>query len=128
MSIQKIKIGGVVYGNVGDIDTDRDYEYVYKVRTLDGILHEKIRYTTTVHTVQFFNLLDGVYDSLKSFVKANKGVAIECGIPTDNGTENDFENALYYITIKSEINKGYHNGVYFRNGLTLELEAVSPDE
>lgn len=131
MATQKVKIGGVVYGNVGDVKTEKENVYYHQVRTLDGILHEKIRYSLTHHTVQFFNLIDGVYDSLKAYIKANKDVPVECGFPIDNGDEDDdtdFDVAEYKLTITDEIDKGYLNGEYFRNGLTVRFEAVRPDE
>lgn len=131
MVVQRVKISGVVYGNVGDVKTEKEPVYYHKVRTLNGKLHEEIRYTLTHHTVQFFNLIDGVYDSLKDFIKSNEGFEIECGFPIDNGSVNsdtDFDNGLYKLSIMDEIDKGYLNGVYFRNGLTVRFEAVNPDE
>lgn len=131
MVTQRISIGGVIYGNVGEINTEKEPVYRLNVRTLDGTLHQELRYIVTTHTVQFFNLLDGVYDSLKAYIKANKNVPIECGLPIDNGdidNEEDFDFADYKITIEKEINKGYFKGKYFRNGLTLRLEAVNADE
>lgn len=131
MVVQKVKIGGVVYGNVGDVKTEKENVYYHQVRTLDGILHEKIRYTLTHHTVEFYNLIDGVYDNLKAYIKANKDVPIECGFPIDNGdidSDTDFDVAEYKLTIKDEIDKGYFRGKYFRNGLVVRFEAVRPDE
>lgn len=131
MVVQRVKIGGVVYGNVGDVKTEKENVYYHQVRTLDGILHEKIRYTLTHHTVQFYNLIDGVYENLKAYIKANKDVPIECGFPIDNGdieSDTDFDVAEYKLTITDEIDKGYFRGKYFRNGLVVRFEAVRPDE
>ena len=131
MIVRRVKIGGVIYGNVGDIKAERVSEYYYNVRTLDGVLHQKLRYRLKNYTVQFFNLLTPVYDDLKDFIKFNKDEVIECGFPTDNGSINsdtDFVMANYKLTVIDEIDKGYFKGKYFRNGLTVYFEAVTPDE
>lgn len=128
---QRVKIDGVIYGNVGEIKTKKTVDYYHKVRTLDGKLHEEIRYELTGNTVLFYNLLDGVYDSLKNFIKSNVGNHIVCGFPKDNADiddDNGFEEAEYSLTISDEINKGYLRGKYFRNGLVVEFEAVNADE
>lgn len=123
--VHKVKINGTVYNNVGNIDYEPIPEYYYNLTALSGKTYQDVRYTKTNYTVQFFNLLDGVYTSLRSFIKSKKGIAVTCGFPDDS---NGFIEADYYMTIKSEINKGYLNGNYFKNGMTVYFEAVNADE
>lgn len=125
MTIHRVVINGVTYGNVGSIETDTTPVYYHKVETLDGKTHQKVRYFKTISTVTFFNLLDGVYTGLRAYIKANQDEAITCGFPDD---EDGFIYDDYYLTITSEKNKGYLNGDYFRNGLTVTFEKVNADE
>lgn len=125
MVVHKIVIDGVTYGNVGSIGQSITPEYYHNVTALSGKKYQEVRYTKTDYTVQFFNLIDGVYTSLRAFINANKGEAVTCGFPDDN---NGFIYADYFLTIQSEINKGYLNGKYFKNGLTVLFEAVNADE
>lgn len=126
MEIHKIIIDGVAYGNVGNIDMQQDIEYYHNVTALDGTKYQSIRYTKTNYTATFFNLLDGVYTSLREYIKSHKGVAVTCGFPDDS---NGFNYANYYLTITSpDKMKGYLNGNYFKNGMTVLFEAVNADE
>lgn len=125
MDIHRIKIDGVTYGNVGSITPSIEREYYYNVTALDGTKYQDVRYTKTNYTVQFFNLIDGVYTALRAFINDNKGVPIICGFPDDDDNLIEQE---YYLTIQSEINKGRLNGKYFKNGMTVLFEAVNADE
>lgn len=119
MEVHKIKINGVTYGNVGTITPEIETEYYHNVTSLSGVKYQSVRYTKTNYTVQFFNLADGVYTSLRSLIKSRKGLATLCGFPNDS---TGFDETTYYMTIQSETNKGYHNGQYFKNGLTVLFE------
>lgn len=125
MVVHRVKINDVVYGNVGKIESSSREVPYHDVETLDGKKHKEIRYVKTDQTVLFFNLLDGVYISLREFIKSNRGVAITCGFPDD---ADGFIDSEYYLTIQNEINKGYLNGNYFRNGLEVLFEKVNADE
>lgn len=123
--MHNIVINDVTYSNVGNIEEDIEYEYYYDVTALSGKKYQDVRYTKTNYVVSFFNLIDGVYKSLETMIRASAGTPIRCGIPTDEG----FKYNEYYIKISNPgILKGYLNGVYYRTGLTLKLEAVNKDE
>jgi hypothetical protein len=124
MSVHKVKINGVIYGNVGSITPEIQTEYYHNVTALDGTKYQQVRYKKTNYKVQFFNVLDGVYVALRKYINRNKGKAILCGFPNDS---DGFVEKEYYMTIQSEINKGYLNNEYFKNGLTVYFEAVNAD-
>jgi hypothetical protein len=122
-AIHPVYINGIKYGNVASITPEIVNEYYYNVTTRDGVTHQKILYSKTNYKIQFFNLLDGVYYSLREYLKANNGVPIRVGIPTDtNDLSEAWNYADYYITITDEMMKGTLNGRYFKNGLTVLLE------
>lgn len=125
MVTHRVKIDGTIYGNVGSIEPDIEREYYHNVTALSGKKYQDVRYQKTNYKVQFFNLLDGVYIDLRAFINSVKGVSITCGFPNDT---DGFKEAEYFLTIQSEINKGYHNGNYFKNGMTVLFEAVNADE
>lgn len=127
MSTHKVVIAGTTYGNVGSIEPDRVVEYYHNVTALSGKQYKDIRYTKTNYTLTFFNLMNGVYESLVSAVKyfeANNS-KVTCGIPIGEDT---YEYKQYYLSIAEPSKmKGYHRGTYYKTGLKVLLEAVEAD-
>lgn len=124
----KIDYQGSIYGNIASITPDYSKKGIlYDVVTLDGVTHKKYRYKKTDYTVQFFNLLDDVYEGLKNVINQRemRNLTSRVGFP-DNDT---FIYNDYYVTIQSEIPKGYlADGTFFKNGMIVLFEAVNPDE
>ena len=124
--MQKIVIDGVTYSNVGNIEPEIETEYYYDVTTLNGKHHQKIRYQRTNFSVNFFNLIDGVYSALKAKIKQNRNVALSVGIPADDS--NDFDYDDYYVEITGETFKGYLSNGQYKTNLTIKLTKEMADE
>ena len=124
MKVHSIKMNGAVIDCVGTIEPSFEYAYYYNETALSGLKKQRVRYIKTNYNAQFFNILDGVYDNLKAYIRAHKGEPILFGFPDGNG----YVEREYYCTILSEINKGYLRNNYYKNGLKVSFEAVLPDE
>lgn len=123
----KIDFGGNILGNIAEITPDYSEKGLkYDVTTMDGVRHKKYRYKKINQTVQFLNLLDGVYDELKNIINAReaRNMTSHVGFPEAEGfVYND-----YYVSIVSEIPKGYlDDGTFFKNGMIVLFEAVNPE-
>lgn len=112
------------FDNISRIIPDRQYDYYYNVKTMDGKVHKKAKGKRTNYTVVFYNDLNA-YDDLKSYFERTHETTAY--FPAGNLGITD--PCRYYVSIIGEklIGRTVDNRVYY-SGLEVLFEKVDYDE